>query len=68
MPNLDFLGEFAKLFSSQEASREMEEFLKHLPTYINSTEEFQKYLEVLSGLKFVSSPFGRKKEIRYKQE
>lgn len=68
MPGLDFLGEIAKLFSSQEASREMEEFLKHLPININSPEELQKHLEILSGLKFVSSPLGRKKEIHYKKE
>ena len=68
MPGLDFIGEFAKLLSSQEASREMQEFLKHLAININSPEELQKNLEVLGGLEFVSSPFGRKKEIHYKKE
>ncbi len=68
MPGLDFLGEYAKLFSSQELSREMEEFLKHLPDDITSPEELQKYLIVLDGLEVESRRFGREKRIVYKKE
>ncbi len=67
MPGLDFLGEFAKLFSSQEASREMEELLKHGPDKAKTPEEFQKYLIVCDGLEIYSSLLGRKKKIIYKK-
>lgn len=61
MPGLDFLGEIAKLLSSQEASREMVEILKHLPDDINSHEEFQKCLKDLNGLNIKRTLFGGKK-------
>ncbi len=69
MPGLDFLGEYAKLFSSQEASREMVELLKRIPVNnLNSPEELQKYLIVLDGLEVESRRFGREKRIVYKKE
>jgi len=46
------------LFSSGEAAKEMKELLENLPDFINSVEEFQKYLKTLSKLE-ISSTLGR---------